>query len=91
MEPLMKLWSLLRVNDIHIGTNKKFTVLFHNTRNTKVNKKRVCNKHQVCFAKIKNFDLIFSARRKCENPSRGDKSREIRPNRNEYRQLNLGT
>lgn len=36
MEPLMKLWSLLRVNDIHIGTNKKFTLLFHNTKNTKV-------------------------------------------------------
>lgn len=32
----MKLWGLLRVNDIHIGTNKKFTLLFHNTKNTKV-------------------------------------------------------
>ena len=32
----MKLWSLVRVNDIHIGTNKKFTLLFHNTKNTKV-------------------------------------------------------
>lgn len=36
MEPIMKLWGLLRVNDIHIGTNKKFTLLFHNTQNTKV-------------------------------------------------------
>lgn len=32
----MKIWSLIRVNDIHIGTNKKFTLLFHNTKNTKV-------------------------------------------------------
>lgn len=36
MEPLMKLWSLVRVNDIHVGTNKKFTLLFHNTKDIKV-------------------------------------------------------
>lgn len=30
----MKSWSL--VNDVHMGANKNFTLLFHNTKNTKV-------------------------------------------------------
>lgn len=32
----MKLFGLVQVNEIHIGTNKKFTLLFHNTKDTKV-------------------------------------------------------
>lgn len=34
---ILELWSILSVNEIHIGTNKKLELLFHNTKNTKVN------------------------------------------------------
>lgn len=63
MEPLMKLWSLVRVNDIHIGTNKKFTLLFHNTKNTKVTLPTLnCMLHyenHVCLPSIYFHSLYF--------------------------------
>lgn len=36
MDLLMGLWSVVRLSNIYIGTNKKFELLFHNTKNTKV-------------------------------------------------------
>lgn len=54
---LLELWSILSVNEIHVGTNKKLELLFHNTKNTKV------SIHDFCIILIMHKLLYSAARR----------------------------
>lgn len=68
LRSILNLWILIRLNNNHIGTNKKFKLLFHSAPNTKIEttfkinydeKSAKMNEADISEHKIYRLDITF--------------------------------